>query len=155
MKEAAHFDPLTQAFGRSHGLQTLEKWLDDQRAFSIGFVDIDGLKDVNGRFGRAEGDKYIIRTAFLLHRFSFDAVLCRLGGGEFLLMAPNWTERAAEERLEALRGKLLQFDTGPDRSYRCSFSYGVIGVDAPAPITGSGLLAAADRKMYEYKARRR
>jgi diguanylate cyclase (GGDEF)-like protein len=151
LENVAYKDTLTQIFNRHYGMQLLSEWMAQRKSFIICFVDMDNLKYVNDKFGHAEGDKYILCVTGVLSTFSPDAVICRLGGDEFMLLAQNWTMYSAQNKLEVLREMLIQYNTEPDAFYNHSMSYGVIEVTASNTYTESELLSIADEKMYEYK----
>jgi len=86
-------DPLSGLANR-RGLETLggRRWRDHarhQRAVAILVVDVDHFKQVNDTLGHAGGDELIRRLGAALRRLMrSDDVAVRLGGEEFLLMAP-------------------------------------------------------------------
>jgi diguanylate cyclase (GGDEF)-like protein len=151
LEKIAKYDPLTNAYSRHFGMMLFNQWLEQRQRFSLCFIDLDNLKYVNDRLGHNEGDKYILLVAQLLGSFSEDAVLCRLGGDEFMLLARDWGEEESERRLEVLRSKLVA-DNGKRKStYNRSMSYGVVEVGANDDLHASELLGMADEKMYFYK----
>lgn len=143
----ANIDALTQLYNRRYGMKMLEKWLSEGRQFVLGFVDMDNLKFVNDQYGHGEGDKYIIRVAAAMREASTDAMVCRIGGDEFMLLVENWSSNAVAERLEILRSRLISSNA----FYERSISYGVVPVDPDNLLSAGDLLNAADEKMYEYK----
>ncbi len=143
----ANVDTLTQLYNRRYGMDVLEKWISEDRSFVLCFVDINNLKFVNDRYGHAEGDQYIIGVSSALCEFSPEAVVCRIGGDEFIVLAEGWGFRETEERLEALRNRMIEGNS----FYERSVSYGVISVASGNMVKVSDLLNAADEKMYEYK----
>ncbi|MEM5768385.1 MAG: diguanylate cyclase [Bacillota bacterium] len=147
LQNIANIDTLTQLCNRRGGMEVLEKWLSEGRSFVLCFIDIDNLKFVNDRYGHIEGDRYITCISDAMREFSPDAVVCRIGGDEFLLLAENWSLEVAAERLEMLRSRLIARN-GP---YERSVSYGIISVGPDNSLQASDLLIAADEKMYEYK----
>jgi diguanylate cyclase (GGDEF)-like protein len=151
MKEIANFDPLTNFYSRYFGMMTFNHWLEEKADFALCFIDIDNLKYVNDEFGHNEGDSYILLVSKQLSAFSDDAVLCRLGGDEFMLLAKGWTQNAAEVQLEHLRDGLVMRNSDPETKYNHSMSYGVVGVSAGNEAHASELLSMADEKMYFYK----
>lgn len=144
----ANADTLTQLYNRRYGMETLGKWLSEGRRFILCFVDIDNLKFVNDLYGHAEGDAYILSVADAMRTVSPDAVVCRIGGDEFMLLVENWSMGAMTQRLEALRGNMLDRVGAP---YERSISYGLIPVEADNRLQANDLLNAADERMYEYK----
>jgi diguanylate cyclase (GGDEF)-like protein len=151
LQNIANSDTLTQLYNRRYGMEVLNEWLAEGRSFILCFVDIDNLKYVNDRFGHSKGDQYIVCVSNTMREFSPDAVICRIGGDEFMLLAENWSPDAAKERLEVLRNQLTGCNGNPDTSYDHSISYGVIQVGPDNTLLANDLLSAADEKMYEYK----
>jgi diguanylate cyclase (GGDEF)-like protein len=151
LETAAYRDPLTKIFNRHYGMETLVEWLSEGRSFVICFVDLDNLKYINDKFGHNEGDKYITLTVDILRLFSEGAILCRLGGDEFMILAEDISVRDAETRLEELRLRLLHSESGVVGPNIRSLSYGVVQAQADNTVSASELLGLADEKMYQYK----
>jgi len=147
----AYQDPLTKTYNRNYGMELLSEWLENRNTFICCFVDIDNLKYVNDKFGHGEGDNYILTVAKILRRFADNAIVCRLGGDEFMLLAVDWTADDACRRHEALRNELIALKTNAEIPYRHSISYGVVEIGADNSLTAGELLRKADEKMYEYK----
>jgi diguanylate cyclase (GGDEF)-like protein len=151
LENIAYRDTLTKEYNRHYGMNVLNKWLKLSHTFVICFIDMDNLKYVNDKYGHAEGDRYILCVVGILREFSNDAIICRLGGDEFMILAQGWSMSAAEERLEDLRSRLIGYNDLPGSFYNHSMSYGVIEVEANNTLSSSELLSVADEKMYEYK----
>jgi diguanylate cyclase (GGDEF)-like protein len=150
LENIAYHDPLTNTFNRHYGMNILNEWMAAGETFIVCFVDMDNLKFVNDRYGHAEGDVYILNVTAILKRFSHNAVVCRLGGDEFMLLCKDWTLEQGEERLEALRDELMN-QIGAATVYKQSLSYGCMAVDNTNTLPASELLTMADEKMYIYK----
>ncbi|WP_312699445.1 diguanylate cyclase domain-containing protein [Sedimentibacter sp.] len=146
-RDIANIDILTQLGNRRYGMETMDRWILERRRFIMCFIDIDNLKFVNDKFGHFEGDKYITSVSGRLQGFSSDAVVCRIGGDEFMLLSEKWDIETARDKLEKLRSSLIDQDCAYDRS----ISYGIIRVESDNSIDTCDLLSAADEKMYEYK----
>ncbi|MFT4106236.1 MAG: diguanylate cyclase [Lacrimispora sp.] len=151
LQNIANYDTLTQVYNRHYCMELLDQWLDEGQAFLLCFIDIDNLKHVNDQFGHIEGDNYIIRVSSVLQEFSPEVITCRIGGDEFVLLVQNWTARAAQERMEDIRGRLNVANRESGMSFEYSISYGVIEVAEDNLLSAVDLLNAADEKMYEYK----
>ena len=147
----AYHDPLTKTFNRHYGMEVLAEWLENRKAFICCFVDMDNLKYVNDKFGHSEGDNYILSVADALKQFADDAVVCRLGGDEFMVLATNWTEEMACRHLENLRNDLVNMNNKTALTYRRSISYGLVEVGVDNRLSAGELLRIADEKMYDYK----
>jgi diguanylate cyclase (GGDEF)-like protein len=156
LEDVAYRDVSTGVFNRLYGMKALEEWVDEQTAFRLIFVDMDMLKYVNDVFGHGEGDVYIKSVADLLQEISPVAIVCRLGGDEFMvLLKERDTEgRDMEQVLEDLRTKLVESSTKADDGsirYNRSVSYGIVGVSNENTQSASEILALADDRMYQYK----
>ena len=153
LEGVAYRDALTGKYNRHYGMSLLNEWIVQHRSFVACFIDMDKLKYVNDALGHAEGDRYILQVTKVLEAFSEDACLCRLGGDEFMILAADTNQKAAEDRLEALRGCLVaeELTTQAGTSYRGSLSYGVVEVMADNTLPASEILSQADERMYVYK----
>ncbi|MDR2015658.1 MAG: diguanylate cyclase [Azoarcus sp.] len=153
LEGVAYRDALTGKYNRHYGMNLFNEWVEQHRHFAVCFIDMDKLKYVNDVFGHAEGDRYILQVAKLLEAFSENACLCRLGGDEFMILAADIDQKAAEDRLEALRDRLVseELTTQGGTSYRGSLSYGVVEVTTDNVLPTSEILSQADERMYIYK----
>lgn len=116
------------------------------------FVDFDGLKDVNDRFGHERGDALLVQTAKLLHEvFRECDVIGRIGGDEFAVFAPD--VRGDPEQLRArLMSRLAEWCDEPGTPTGLRVSAGLAYTRAEQSKTLARLLAEADLAMYATKA---
>ncbi|MGJ7441633.1 diguanylate cyclase domain-containing protein [Aquipuribacter sp. MA13-6] len=110
------------------------------------YLDVDGLKATNDRFGHAAGDELVRATAqALLTVLRPGDVRARLGGDEFAALLPATTTAEAEALAGRLRVDLLR------RGVQASA--GVAGTEGSGTV--EALLDAADGAMYAVKQDRR
>jgi diguanylate cyclase (GGDEF)-like protein len=148
--EIANRDPATGLGNRRAWSQALR--IEVSRAQRTGrplavlVLDLDGLKAVNDEHGHAAGDELISRTAGALAsaRRATDQV-CRLGGDEFGIVAPD-TDRAQATALATRVRSIMDA-----RGVRISLGW---AVDAQGA-TADELWQQADAAMYEDKRARR
>lgn len=125
-----------------------------QRPLVICYLDLDGFKPVNDRWGHAAGDTLLKEVAIRLQASvrSNDTV-CRLGGDEFVLMLTNLERVDEHESVLARVGVELArpFALGAGHWASVSASIGVtlFPDDGGDPDT---LLRHADEAMYRAKA---
>ncbi|MBI2923028.1 MAG: GGDEF domain-containing protein [Planctomycetes bacterium] len=117
-------------------------------------VDLDEFKQVNDRFGHAEGDAALVEAARILESsVRAGDIVFRVGGDEFaVLMADGSAETAAQVE-ERLRGAFERWNAkeGAKRGYRLTASTGSGALD---PVLGlAESLALADKRMYGEKAK--
>jgi two-component system cell cycle response regulator len=118
-----------------------------RRPFTILLLDLDGLKNINDRYGHATGSQALCRLADLLR------VVCRgtdtaarYGGDEFVLVLPETGEESAQQVHIRLRALLANDPALP----LLSVSVGL----AVYPIHGTSLtslLEVADKSLYAMK----
>jgi diguanylate cyclase (GGDEF)-like protein/PAS domain S-box-containing protein len=120
------------------------------REFAVVFLDLDGLKGINDRFGHQTGSRALCRLASVLRLCcrSIDTA-ARYGGDEFALVLPETTASAAT--LVAQRICELFEDDGEEP--RLSVSAGVASYPNDGDAIGS-LLHAADKALYSAKNQR-
>jgi diguanylate cyclase (GGDEF)-like protein len=114
----AYEDPLTGLANRRRVDETLAKIDDDGAAATLLIGDVDGLKQVNDRFGHPAGDDLLRAVAGALSdaASAFGALLvARLGGDEFCVILPGDTLSDAEGFV-LHAGRSIAQDLGPQVS---------------------------------------
>lgn len=116
------------------------------------FVDIDGLKQVNDRFGHHAGDAVIKATAEAIKKsVRAGDFTCRWGGDEFLILGigNRWNAEVLSARV---RGHLLESSI-PQSQWSGTVTFGWAEVD-PALENFDDLVRLADADMYSRRASR-
>ncbi len=120
-------------------------------SLAVMVCDIDGLKKINDSFGHLEGDKLLREFGTRLRDAcrGYDYV-ARMGGDEFVVMAPGLTAEGAEEK--ALRLNQAAVEAGRHVCGRDLISLSVGTAFCPEDgYDVEALLAEADRRMYSVK----
>jgi diguanylate cyclase (GGDEF)-like protein len=104
----ANTDILTSLPNRRYALTRLEQeWATAQRCkrpMSVLMLDLDHFKSVNDTFGHDVGDQVLSHAAKLMKETSrTNDIVCRLGGEEFLIIAPNTNGSTALLLAERIR----------------------------------------------------
>ena len=120
-----------------------------EREFSLLLLDLDGLKEINDRFGHLTGDRALCRLAQTLTecRRSIDTA-ARQGGDEFALVLPETGAAAATLVARRICDLLAKDAEAP----ALSVSVGVASYPKDADTIGT-LLYAADKALYAMKDR--
>jgi len=151
----AYRDSLTNLYNRAYGMKTLEEWIENKKRFVLVFADLDKLKHINDEFGHNEGDMYIMNAAKHLLTFPEDAVICRLGGDEYMVLIPDVGSKEVEEKSAAIYSGLSNDEYLSDKDYSYSISFGFVAVDTDNTLSSSVILNIADERMYESKKARK
>ncbi|WP_137156269.1 diguanylate cyclase [Rhizobium sp. FKL33] len=157
-EQRAGSDSLTGLANRARLNTELEEAVSRvSRGFSgvtVMYIDLDGFKQVNDRYGHAGGDELLQEVARRLKDcLRSNDLVARLGGDEFVVLMTGWIERsyiqAIATRILLSVGKPIALSSGQEAYIGCS-----IGIaDSWEPgVTGSALLKAADAALYEAKA---
>ncbi len=152
--EATH-DALTGALNRRGILSRLAAEITrarrNRRPLFVGLCDIDYFKKINDQYGHQAGDRVLQKlvTALQNELREYD-LLGRLGGEEFLIVAPESMAVSVENLYERLRHKVecLSFPTIAD-DLQITLSIGV--VETHGNVTIDNVLAEADAALYRAK----
>jgi diguanylate cyclase (GGDEF)-like protein len=153
LRELATTDPLT-------GLANYRRLLDVLRAeiarsnrtgrpFAVLFLDMDGLKAINDRYGHLAGSRALCRLADIL-KTSIRAIdtPTRFGGDEFAIVLPETPEAGGYIVLRRIGERLAAAENEPKLSV--SGGVAIFPRDGASP---TQLLRAADRVLYESRTR--
>jgi diguanylate cyclase (GGDEF)-like protein/PAS domain S-box-containing protein len=119
------------------------------------FADVDGLKTINDTYGHAAGDQALRDTAAILRATYRSAdIIARLGGDEFTVFPVNAIESSGGILTDRLDEAVARHAKQSDRPFTLSLTAGLARVDPAECPTIEGLLAQADRALYERRAKR-
>ena len=151
----AERDCLTELFNRRYFLNALDRRITDvargsARAALI-YIDVDGLKGINDRFGHSAGDYALTEIARRLRETVSDRdVVARIGGDEFAILLDNLSIAETKQRLQrlshAVEGAPCLFR---EESIPLSAAFGLTFVHSG--VSAEDLLQRADARMYRDK----
>ncbi|MDR2569419.1 MAG: GGDEF domain-containing protein [Oscillospiraceae bacterium] len=151
LESHAYHDSLTKLYNRAYGMLTLDLWLHEKRRFVLIFIDLDSLKRVNDIFGHAEGDMYIVKASEYLKTLSPDAIVCRIGGDEYMLLVPDYEYDNAHKKMSEIAESFRNDEYQRDKDYSYNMSFGITAVDVDNILLAGDILETADSRMYENK----
>ena len=151
-------DELTQIYNRNGLKIKINKLLEDKNIaqYTLIFIDLDDLKQVNDVYGHYCGDLYLKQMTNVLKTISGEKCLVgRLGGDEFIAFFHHYDsmEKLNNDinQLNEIRDQIVLL--ADDHSVNLAFSYGVCygteGTDLQR------MIEIADYKMYENKRKRK
>ncbi|MDA0577625.1 MAG: GGDEF domain-containing protein [Verrucomicrobia bacterium] len=153
IRELTRIDPLTNLPNRRRFAEALDAAMAlarrHQQPLSLISIDIDRFKSVNDTFGHDMGDEVLkIFAGLLKDSCRGEDLPVRLGGEEFLILAPNTVVNDAYALAERLRHKLAE--TVLPKDVHISASFGITHL-LPQD-TYFSFLKRADMALYEAKS---
>jgi diguanylate cyclase (GGDEF)-like protein len=146
-RHRAHHDDLTALLNRN-GLQQAYNALaaaPGQRHHALLYLDLDGFKAINDRFGHAAGDDILRTVASRLRTLAAPSdIIARIGGDEFILLTPREPESALQ-----FGRKIVSSIGGTDDGLGVSIG---IAVSARGADDLQALMGRADAALYQAKA---
>jgi len=152
----ADHDSLTGLLNRRRFRAELDQYVSFSARYggrgAVMVIDIDGLKEVNDKFGHQTGDRLIRGVADILReRVRATDIVARLSGDEFAVLMPQTDTAGALQLGEDLRAQAAESFMPSSEMAPASISVGITmfgGQDAGS----EAVLLAADQAMYQAKA---
>ncbi|MDR5876077.1 GGDEF domain-containing protein [Vreelandella gomseomensis] len=164
LKKTAERDGLTGLYNRGFLEASLQESIQGKVQtpnldFAVLMIDVDGLKDVNDRYGHMAGDQLITTVAESLQRHCRDSdILARYGGDEFVILFPS-ADLSAATRLAVLIRQHLPDQpcliTTADGDREALALHVSLGCASSSEAPAQQVLALADERMYRDKSQRR
>ncbi len=169
MRQLSIQDELTKAYNRA-GLQTyIDDMLDMAKnrkvPFGICMVDLDYFKVINDSFGHLFGDECLKTVAKVLKLcFGKEAVVCRYGGDEFVVITVGMTGVPFESCLKKLithkqftnvvekERKKGNEKENPGVIHAITLSVGAVNCVPNSDTTSTDYLYTADKLLYQVKS---
>ncbi len=149
LERLALTDPLTELLNRRAMEESaafeLKRYKRFPGALTFALIDVDNFKDVNTRYLLPGGDEVLRGLAQLLKSSVREVDLVgRMGGEEFLVIAPETGEDGAAILAERIRANVdrTPIRYGPN-AIRVTVSLGLAVADAGVPATFEGMYATA------------
>ena len=152
----SHHDSLTNLPNRSyfnHYFQTIiESTNTRKNALTLYFMDLDGFKKINDKYGHEIGDILLLQTSKRLQScFRDNDFIARLGGDEFTaIISHKLNDKIAEELTQCIEKEFMEPFVIKNLEIKCTISIGT----ANYPLDGlrtETLLKIADDAMYKNK----
>lgn len=93
--------------------------------FGIIYVDIDGLKNINDRYGHVEGD-FAIKTSITIIKSVIrkNDIIVRMGGDEFVIILDCESNQVLEKTIERITEFFAQYNKNSGKNYNLACSFG-------------------------------
>jgi diguanylate cyclase (GGDEF)-like protein/PAS domain S-box-containing protein len=153
----AHYDALTGLPNRSLLMdrlnQAMAQALRHGKLVGVAFIDLDGFKAVNDRYGHDVGDRLLVALSLQMkHALREGDTLARLGGDEFVAL---FLDLAESQACAPMLARLVSCASEPvyldDIVLQVSASLGVTFFPQAEEVGSGQLLRQADQAMYQAK----
>lgn len=141
LKSCAELDKLTNLCNRNKYIKVENNIKNSKDIGNLGiiFIDINGLKYANDKFGHKYGDSLIVETANILKEIWNEYFIFRVGGDEFLIIAEDICE---DYFYELVKETLNIFNSKKNISISMGYDWSNNSIDI------SNMISNADKKMY-------
>lgn len=134
----------------------LEKSKVSGSPLSVAFIDIDHFLKINDTYGHSGGDDVLVQVAATLNELSGEnAIVCRYGGDEFVLLFPDTEREQAFLLVEKMRLAVAEKSMTVKKTGEVIQDVSISAGIACAPIDGrlkSEILRKADQALYRAKS---
>ncbi|WP_104204055.1 sensor domain-containing diguanylate cyclase [Billgrantia saliphila] len=164
LKKTAERDGLTGLYNRGFFESALQLSIQGKIQppgvdFAVLMMDVDGLKEVNDRYGHMAGDQLITTVAERLKVLCReDDILARYGGDEFVILFPSADlsapNRIADSIRSHLEGQRCVIPTIDGRNVEVELRLS-LGSASSTEVAAQDVLSLADDRMYDDKTQRR
>jgi len=150
LKKLAYYDSLTGLLNRVAFEDKLELYIQNNREFSLFFIDLDGFKAVNDNFGHKVGDGVLKFVADQIEKVIQNQIAARISGDEFAIII----DEIDRTKLSNIANKIIKQIHQPIKIDGVTTKVGCsIGISIfPQDTTNKkDLIHYADIAMYEAK----
>lgn len=153
-------DTLTGLYNRrgfdQYGEMYYQNCRKNQTQYMLMEIDMDGLKQVNDRYGHGEGDVCIISIAnALIYAAKENEICIRSGGDEFVVIGENYSQDKLERFRKRFAEYLRRANDSLNKPYLIGASMGYFMGIPDGKRTPENYLKIADDAMYANKKERK
>lgn len=150
------YDTLTGIFNRAGFFRFAPSIIEEAKQkghnLFVLFLDLDGLKSINDKYGHDEGDAFIKTMGNILNQVRrHGELLMRYGGDEFVVLSQDYTEEDARDYIERVQIEIDKYNASTNKPYLLDASMGYNIVKPADDLNLEDLIESADREMYKVK----
>ena len=150
------YDTLTGVFNRAGFFKfapnIIKEAISKAHKLFVLFLDLDGLKSINDRYGHDEGDSFIRAMGDILSKMhGHGELLMRYGGDEFVVLAQDFSREHAEDYVARIQNGITEYNASSGKPYILDASIGYSIVEPYENMNIEDLIESADREMYKVK----
>lgn len=149
-------DSVTRLYNRNYWQQindgSIYHHLYSKKDFSLIFIDIDNLKEINDTFGHLAGDKAIeIVGQAIKNSIRKEDLGIRYGGDEFIILLFNQHKKAAKRVTERVRREIRKLAV--EQGMNIQISAGIACTDCLVDL--EDMIKMADKNLYREKEKKK
>lgn len=151
----ANKDFLTGLFNRRYFYDDMQEYLasleENPMPYAVAVIDVDGLKNINDKYGQDSGDKILkLLAKKLIDDTKSSDIAARFGGGEFCVLLKNVSQEDAVKFFVGLRAAIAANPVNiKNESVKISVSIGV--TFGKSDYNVDEILELADEALYKAK----
>nr|WP_315016764.1 diguanylate cyclase [uncultured Campylobacter sp.] len=151
----ANKDFLTGLFNRRYFYDDMQEYLasleENPMPYAVAVIDVDGLKNINDKYGQDSGDKILkLLAKKLIDDTKSSDIAARFGGGEFCVLLKNVSQEDAVKFFVGLRAAIAANPVNiKNESVKISVSIGV--TFGKSDYNVDEILELADEALYRAK----
>ncbi len=154
IRQLSFHDQMTGLYNRRYFENELQR-LNCSRDLPIGVIiaDLDGLKEINDNYGHRTGDKYIKKSADIIHSvIRGEDVAARIGGDEFAVLLPCTGGEIVKKIIKRIKNKCKKIKDQFEIPVTMSIGY---AVKKKQNQELEKIFKIADKNMYKIKKKRK
>ena len=151
----ANKDFLTGLFNRRYFYDDMQGYLasleENPMPYAVAVIDVDGLKNINDKYGQDSGDKILkLLAKKLIDDTKSSDIAARFGGGEFCILLKNVSQEDAVKFFVGLRAAIAANPVNiKNESVKISVSIGV--TFGKSDYNADEIVELADEALYKAK----
>ncbi|MEN8262784.1 MAG: GGDEF domain-containing protein [Nitrospirota bacterium] len=156
MKGLLLVDQLTGLYNRK-GFFTLvknhmEKAKREDKKIILIYADVNGLKSINNKYGRQEGDMMLLGTANnMKSTFRKSDIIARIGSDEFVVFLAGAAQESVGKIIDRFKQSITIHNSKKHRKYELSIDIVLLKYDSKSDYSVDDMLAQANELMYKTK----
>ncbi len=151
-----YLDKLTGAWTReSFEYYISRRFEHTEEHYGVIFIDLDGLKAINDKYGHLQGDNALKQTVSILKStIRRTDIVARIGGDEFIVIFECDTVKALNRTVDRIRTRFNEFNKNSSNNYNIEYSYGA-GVFDSGEYNFDDFMCRLDELMYAQKRQKK
>ncbi len=142
LKRIGYIDTLTKLYNRNKYIEDISALAEKpQKNLGVLYVDLNGLKEINDKYGHAAGDIALCEISELIRRAFGESRSYRVGGDEFVAVCPECNKEDFFESVDFLRASINNSEYSASVGYKFSSDKADINL----------IIKEADEMMYQDK----